>query len=38
MTQSHTQVPAVDIRHLDKRLGEFRLRDVNLTVPSGYIT
>ena len=39
MTQSHAQAPAVDIRHLDKRLGEFRqLRDVNLTVPSGYIT
>lgn len=38
MTQSPTQAPAVDIRHLDKRLGEFRLRDINLTVPSGYIT
>lgn len=29
---------AVQISHLNKRLGSFRLQDVSLTIPTGYIT
>lgn len=29
---------AAEIRHLHKRLGEFRLQDVSLTIPAGFIT
>ncbi len=36
--EAPARTTAAQIRHLDKRLGSFALKDVTLTIPTGYIT